>query len=46
MANDLEKLDPLMIQESLEEWVINKCENWRDYYQSNYEEKFDEYYRL
>ena len=46
MANDLEKLDPLMIQESLEEWVINKCENWRDYYQSNYEEKFEEYYRL
>ena len=46
MADDLEKLDPLMIQESLEEWVINKCENWRDYYQSNYEEKFEEYYRL
>jgi len=38
--------DPLMIQESLEDWVINKCENWRDNYESNYEQKFEEYYRL
>jgi hypothetical protein len=38
--------DPLMIEESLEEWVITKCENWRDHYESNYEAKFEEYYRL
>jgi len=38
--------DPLMIEESLEEWVMTKCENWRDYYESNYEAKFEEYYRL
>lgn len=38
--------DVLMIQETLEQWVMTKCEDWRDYYESNYEEKFDEYYRL
>ena len=38
--------DPLMIQEALEDWVITKCEDWRDYYESNYENKFEEYYRL
>jgi hypothetical protein len=46
MADDIYSPDPLMIQESLEEWVMNKCENWRDYYESNYEERFEEYYRL
>ena len=38
--------DPLIIQEALEDWVINKCEDWRDYYESNYENRFEEYYRL
>ena len=38
--------DPLMIEESLEEWVMTKCENWRDHYESNYEARFEEYYRL
>jgi len=31
---------------TLEGWVINKCNQWRDHYDSNYSEKFDEYYRL
>jgi hypothetical protein len=31
---------------SLENWVINKCNSWRDHYEANYQEKFDEYYRL
>jgi hypothetical protein len=44
--NDFYEQDPLMIQEALEDWVINKCEDWRDYYESNYENKFEEYYRL
>tara|TARA_B100000424_G_scaffold136319_1_gene103423 strand:+ start:581 stop:2599 length:2019 start_codon:yes stop_codon:yes gene_type:complete len=39
-------LDPLLAQESIEAWVMHKCESWRDYYESNYEEDFDEYYRL
>tara|TARA_R100001460_G_scaffold45_2_gene185 strand:- start:322 stop:2343 length:2022 start_codon:yes stop_codon:yes gene_type:complete len=46
MADEIYNPDPLMIQESLEEWVMTKCENWRDYYESNYEERFEEYYRL
>ena len=35
-----------MMGETIEGWVISKCEDWRDYYESNYEEDFDEYYRL
>jgi hypothetical protein len=46
MAEDIYSPDPLMVEESIEEWVMTKCENWRDYYESNYEAKFDEYYRL
>jgi hypothetical protein len=46
MADEIYNPDPLMIQESLEEWVMSKCEDWRDYYESNYEERFEEYYRL
>jgi len=46
MEDNIYSPDPLLIQESLEDWVMNKCEDWRDNYQSNYEEKFDEYYRL
>ena len=46
MAEEIYGQDPLMIQESIEEWVMTKCENWRDYYESNYEARFDEYYRL
>ncbi len=44
--SDLYENKPLMIQEALEDWVINKCEDWRDYYESNYESRFEEYYRL
>jgi hypothetical protein len=40
------ELDPLMAEETLEEWVTTQCQDWRDYYEANYEEKFDEYYRL
>ena len=43
---DLTVQDPLTVQQSLEDWVMNKCDDWRDNYQSNYEDKFDEYYRL
>ena len=43
---NLYDLDPLMIEGNLEDWVMDKCEDWRDHYESNYEQKFDEYYRL
>ena len=35
-----------MFDEKLEEWVMTKVDNWREYYESNYDAKFDEYYRL
>ncbi len=44
--SDLYEADPLMIEESIEDWVITKCDDWRDHYESNYSYRFDEYYRL
>jgi hypothetical protein len=44
--SELYEQDPLMVEETIEDWVITKCEDWRDYYESNYEHRFDEYYRL
>jgi hypothetical protein len=44
--SELYETDPLLIEESLEDWVMTKCENWRDHYESNYEGRFEEYYRL
>ena len=43
---ELYETDPLMVEETIEDWVITKCEDWRDYYESNYEARFEEYYRL
>jgi len=43
---ELYEQDPLLVEESIEEWVMTKCEDWRDYYESNYEGRFEEYYRL
>ena len=31
---------------AVENWIMHKCEQWRDHYESNYSERFDEYYRL
>ena len=38
--------DSIYNSESLEGWIINKCDKWREHYNSNYEEKFEEYYDL
>ena len=27
-------------------WVMHKCDQWRDHYESSYSERFEEYYRL
>lgn len=35
-----------LVLAGLENWVISKCDQWRDHYEANYSEKFDEYYRL
>ena len=32
--------------DSLEGWVVDKTNAWRDHYESTYKERFDEYYRL
>ena len=40
---DYEKNVP---DQKLESWVMDKADRWRDHYQANYEQKFDEYYRL
>ena len=42
----LEDKQELTIEQDLEGWVIDKCTSWRDHFESNYSEKFDEYYRL
>jgi hypothetical protein len=34
------------IQDSIEGWVMNKCDQWRDHYESNYSDQHEEYYRL
>ena len=33
-------------EQKVESWVIDKVDQWRDHYSANYEQKFDEYYRL
>jgi hypothetical protein len=38
--------DQFGIEETLDSWVMTKCQEWRDHYEMNYEQKFDEYYRL
>ncbi len=42
MKND----DDMIKNQTLEDWVINKCDNCRDHYETNYSEIHDEYYRI
>lgn len=30
----------------LESWILDKCEEWRDHYETNYQDKHEEYFRL
>jgi hypothetical protein len=34
------------IQQDVTDWVMTKCDAWRDHYDSNYAENHEEYYRL
>ena len=34
------------VELKLEDWVLSKCEDWRDHYENNYEQKHEEYFRL
>ena len=42
----LEEKDEFLIEQDLENWVITKCDSWRDHYEANYAQRFEEYYRL
>lgn len=40
------KKEEFTISQTVEDWVMDKCDSWRDHFENNYEQKFDEYYRL
>ena len=42
----LEDKEEFTLEQDLEGWVVEKCQGWRNHFESNYAEKFDEYYRL
>ena len=42
----LEDTENFATEQHLENWVIQKCDGWRDHFEANYSQKFDEYYRL
>jgi len=42
---DFEEND-FILEQTLEDWVMDKTENWRNHYETNYREQFEEYYRL
>ena len=41
-----ESTDPIIIEQSLQDWVMTKVNDWGDYYENNYAKKHEEYYRL
>ena len=43
---ELEGTDNFTLEQDIEGWVMEKCDGWRDHYEANYSERFDEYYRL
>ena len=46
MQDHNESTDNSSSSETLESWVMTKVDDWRDYFEANYDEQFDEYYRL
>ena len=34
------------ILQSVEDWVMEQCNSWRDHFDNNYQDKFEEYNRL
>ena len=35
-----------LFDETLESWVMSTCDGWRNNFESNYKERFEEYYRI
>jgi len=46
MLDNNQSTDPIIIEQSLEDWVMTKVNDWGDYYETNYSKKHEEYYRL
>ena len=44
--DEMSNSEPLLLEESLDEWVQHKVDSWRDHFEANYSQKFDEYYNL
>lgn len=38
--------DTITIGDTLEDWILRRRDDWRQHFESNYESKFEEYYRL
>jgi hypothetical protein len=30
-----------LLEETAEDWIMEKCDGWRDHFESNYEQRFD-----
>ena len=43
---ELEGNENFATEQHLENWVIEKCDSWRDHFEANYSQRFEEYYRL
>ena len=46
MDNDLFSSEALTSGDTLESWVQGKCDDWRNAYESTYQSKHQEYYRI
>ena len=38
--------DGAVLEGELASWVMGKCQDWRDHYESNYSQRHEEYMRL
>ena len=46
MPDNNDSTDPIIIEQNLQDWVMDKVDDWGDYYEQNYAQKHQEYYRL
>ena len=44
--SDFNLKEKFELEESLESWVMEKVDSWREHYDNNYKDKHDEYYRI
>ena len=41
-----EQDDSYFDEQTLESWIMERCDQWREHYETNYADKHDEYYRV